>query len=511
MLRGWATYLAAALVATQAGAIAHATTGGPAPGLPDDAAPALYVPQRSLPAARGWAGPEAFPRTSGTGRLAAGGFFWTDYLYDDHGATGASAGQPAEVAGTPVFGTYTYPPGPANNNGADIFTAAVLLHDGFTSWRVDWTTLKDAAVPIAEWTFDRDANPATGTSAWPNGAAVASPGIDTALVVSSRVAQLIDTASGRVLSRLPVTVDRVAQSFVVKVPTSTLRPKGRWRIRLAAGLADSTGTTFAPANGALPGEAAIYNVAFRGTAQEPPANNFWKDNTQAQALTLGDVSPFSATVDWAELAARKATPEAHPTGWSNRWYVSSVKLGDGVQSGFDTISSGDAEFLGRVQPYAVYVPASYRSAKPAPLTWLLHSSTQNHNQYAATTPRLAAEACERRASICLSPLGRGPEGDFWDYAELFYNEQGQEGSNYVNDSYLTSLAKQLPGLKLSTWQSDRNNAALVSQVQADVQSGTSRGVQGTPTLVFQGPKGEASPSAGVPTYSDLQQAIKQVS
>ena len=111
----------------------------------------------------------------------------------------------------------------------------------------------------------------------------------------------------------------------------------------------------------------------------------------------------------------------------------------------------------------------------------------------------------------VAALAAGKQNLFWDYAELFYNEQGQEGSNYVNDSYLTSLAKQVPGLNLSTWQSDRNNQALVSQVQADVQSGTSRGVQGTPTLVFQGPKGEASPSTGVPTYSDLQQAIKQVS
>jgi hypothetical protein len=382
----------------------------------------LYAPQRARPAARGWDGPESFPRTSGTGRLAGGGFFWTDYLYDDHGATSASAGQPAEAAGTPSFGTYTYPAGPAANNGADIFTAAVLLRDGFTSWRVDWTTLKDAAVPIAEWTFDRDADPATGASAWPAGAGVSSPGIDTALVVSSRVAQLIDTASSRVLARLPVSVDLVTHSFIVKVPSSVLRPTGRWRIRLAAGLADSTGTRFASANGALPGEPAVYNVTFRGVAQEPPTNNFWSDSAQAHELTLGAVTPFSATLDWSDLAARKATREARPTGWSNRWYVSSVKLGDGVQSGFDTISSGDAEFLGRVQPYAVYVPTAYKSATPAPLTWLLHSSTQNHNQYAATTPRLGIEACERRASICLSPLGRGPEGDFWDYAELDFWE-----------------------------------------------------------------------------------------
>jgi protein-disulfide isomerase len=111
----------------------------------------------------------------------------------------------------------------------------------------------------------------------------------------------------------------------------------------------------------------------------------------------------------------------------------------------------------------------------------------------------------------VAALAAGKQNLFWNYIELFYNEQGQEGTSYVTDNYLTSLAQQVPGLNASTWQTDRKDPTLLSQVQGDIQSGTSRGVQGTPTLIFQGPKGEASPSAGAPTYSDLQQAIKQVS
>src|SRR5687768_14884473 len=57
-------------------------------GLPDDGPPALYAPEPVLPTADGWPGPDAFPRTSGTGRLQGGGLFWTDFLYDDHGAIG---------------------------------------------------------------------------------------------------------------------------------------------------------------------------------------------------------------------------------------------------------------------------------------------------------------------------------------------------------------------------------------------------------------------------------------
>jgi protein-disulfide isomerase len=108
-------------------------------------------------------------------------------------------------------------------------------------------------------------------------------------------------------------------------------------------------------------------------------------------------------------------------------------------------------------------------------------------------------------------LAAGEQNRFWDFAELFYHEQGQEDTNYVTDAYLTGLAKQIPGFDVAKWQTARQNSALAAQVQSDVQSGNAFGVTGTPTLIFQGPKGKASPSSGVPTYQQLQQAISQVS
>jgi protein-disulfide isomerase len=111
----------------------------------------------------------------------------------------------------------------------------------------------------------------------------------------------------------------------------------------------------------------------------------------------------------------------------------------------------------------------------------------------------------------VAALAAGQQQHFWNFAELFYHEQGAEGSNYVNESYLAGLAKQIPGLDISKWQTDRNNQTLANQVATDEQTGTTAGVNGTPTLVFQGPKGKtAAPSASVPDYSQLQQAIKQV-
>jgi len=108
-------------------------------------------------------------------------------------------------------------------------------------------------------------------------------------------------------------------------------------------------------------------------------------------------------------------------------------------------------------------------------------------------------------------LAAGKQSKFWQYTELFYREQGQEDTGYVNENYLTSLARQVTGLNLTTWQSDRNDPTLTAQVSSDQTDAKTIGVSGTPTLIFQGPKGQTAPSAAVPSYAQLQQAIKQVS
>jgi protein-disulfide isomerase len=108
-------------------------------------------------------------------------------------------------------------------------------------------------------------------------------------------------------------------------------------------------------------------------------------------------------------------------------------------------------------------------------------------------------------------LAAGKQNKFWQYTELFYHQQGQEDTNYVTESYLQGLAKQIPSLNLATWQTDRNDASLTAQVNADQSSARSIGVSGTPTLIFNGPKGQAVPSSSVPSYADLEKAVQQVS
>ncbi|HET7534201.1 MAG TPA: prolyl oligopeptidase family serine peptidase [Nocardioidaceae bacterium] len=436
-----------------------------APGdLPDSAPPAARFAEPRLPAADGWPFSERhFPRTSGTGRLHGGASYWTDFVYDDHGPSSlAGFSTPYATNLAPTQGVYTYPPGPAHANGADIFRTAVGLDERASYWRVDWTTLADPGLPMAVWTFDRDADADTGVADWPAGAGVRSPGIDTGLVVSGSGAWLVDLATGR--SREvgdlggSLRVDRAAQSFVVRLPRRALAPKDRWVVRVAAGLADDTGRSLTtPSMAAVmpaPGMTKLYNVGFRRIRQEPPVfrngrtdalvaafeeqaartpaldqvgadglarfvtGNFWAEDHQADALATGDVSAFATGVDWDRLAEGAATREPRPRGHSNRWYVSRLDLGDGVLTGQDHDLDLRPNFLGRVQPYSVYVPRGLPARRSKPLTWVLHSLGVNHNQYAALNPGLVQRLCESRGSVCAGILGRGPDGFYLDEAEV---------------------------------------------------------------------------------------------
>jgi pimeloyl-ACP methyl ester carboxylesterase len=384
-------------------------------GIPEGAPAAARRPEPELPAPDGWLFGEEFPRTCGTGRFAGGALFWTDFLYDDHGASGVPVKVPS--GGAPPRGTYTYPDGPAARNGADIFRAAVGLTDTDTWWRVDWNTLLDPSVPIALFTFDTDRSTTT-TNNWPAGAGVRSAGIDLALLVSAAGARLIDLTTH---ASTPVehTVDMSARSFLARVPRSLVEPTGTWTVRLAAGLANEEGDGFADvplSHGAKPGQPNVYNVAFRTPEQETSHLNFWSDAAQAEALEHGDVSQFSLAVPWDQLADRLTTDEPVVLGTSTRWYVSSVELGQGVAD--HGLLSTEPVYLGRVQPYSVCLPSTYAPGRKLPLTLLLHSLALGQNQFAAIGPRLLHQVCEDRDSVVVTPLARGPSCWYLDEGEL---------------------------------------------------------------------------------------------
>jgi protein-disulfide isomerase len=108
-------------------------------------------------------------------------------------------------------------------------------------------------------------------------------------------------------------------------------------------------------------------------------------------------------------------------------------------------------------------------------------------------------------------VAAGFQNKEWYYVELFYNQQGEEGTAYVTTSYLNGLASQVPGLNIAEWSSDRLSSRALSVVQSDESAASSSGFNSTPTIVVQGPKGVSPAIVGLPTsFSQLTSAIKSV-
>jgi protein-disulfide isomerase len=107
-------------------------------------------------------------------------------------------------------------------------------------------------------------------------------------------------------------------------------------------------------------------------------------------------------------------------------------------------------------------------------------------------------------------LAAGLQAREWYYVEIFYHEQQDETTSYVNDNFLGTLAKQVQGLNYAKWSSDRASSTLTAQVTADQQQAQAQGYSSTPTLVVQGPKGQKAEQGAV-DYNTLESDIKQVS
>jgi protein-disulfide isomerase len=91
----------------------------------------------------------------------------------------------------------------------------------------------------------------------------------------------------------------------------------------------------------------------------------------------------------------------------------------------------------------------------------------------------------------VAALAAGKQNKLWPFIELFYHEQGEEGSGYVTEQYLQNLAEQVPGLNLTEWTAARSEPTFTSQIATDAQAATAQGFSGTPSFLI-GKTGGAS-------------------
>jgi hypothetical protein len=382
---------------------------------------------------------------SGASAYRDGEYLYQDWIYDDHGAQEASDPNDPRSSGN-LFsrpnGTYTYPTGPGyNENAADLVEFRVKPTSRATAFRITLNTLQNPQlVGFTIAIGGRRGHPLP----FPYGANVKAPAslfLTIHPAGKKLVATLAHAASGKAVAgpAPAVHVNRSRHQVTVLVAHRAWNP-GRKTVRLAmgVGLWDSAANAYLlpqqTASATVPGGAgsatnppAFFNVAFRSNRQEPVPSpdaglnaiasaRWWRDAAQGAALASGDISRFYAKVSFAKLARRVSDSSQIPrTGPIDRIMSSHYQVGQGEQfasqcglQGSSNPKSCRPEYLGQIQPYAIYVPKGHTPRGGWGLTLLLHSLSANYNQYTATRNQ-SQFALRSRPSIVITPEARGPD------------------------------------------------------------------------------------------------------
>lgn len=378
---------------------------------------------------------------SGATAYRKGEFLYQDWLYDDNGARQIPDPQDPKVAGN-LFskqnGTYTYPSDEAYaDNAADLVELRVKPVRRATLFRVTLNTLKDPK--LVAFTIALGDGEAAEL---PFGANVKAPA-DVVLTVhpdGDRTVAELSEGEGATAR-----VDLERRQITVRVPQAAWNPK-RSKVRIAAGVGlwdaandrylvpgPTRSATQPGGAGAAGAPAAFFNVAFRPdeplpaiTANPETITNaaWWRDKSQGTALAAGDITPLSATVDFAKLRRGVTDNSAIPrTGPLNRIHASRFEIAQGNDFGQNCLvapADCTGQYQGRLQPYAIYVPTKPRPAAGYGMTLLMHSLSANYNQYSGTHNQ--EQFGERGAgSIVITPEARGPDEFYERYgaADVF--------------------------------------------------------------------------------------------
>jgi protein-disulfide isomerase len=84
----------------------------------------------------------------------------------------------------------------------------------------------------------------------------------------------------------------------------------------------------------------------------------------------------------------------------------------------------------------------------------------------------------------VAALAAGQQDKLWSFVATFYYEQGKEYTGYVTQRYLENIARQVTGLNLSTWNSERHDVRLGDQVLRDGQVASDIGFNDTPAFLI---------------------------
>lgn len=332
---------------------------------------------------------------AGTTSLCRGTIVYNDYVFDDHGA---DTGEPlTDRIGylSPTAGDQRYPEG--QEATADLIRLSLKPHGKRLRVKGVLDALYSNNSTVLAIAIDTDNNRSTGGGDWGD--------LD---VSSSGWDQISFLKHGNVKKNT--------------IRGSVPMPKGkRWRVQAATATAAS---------------GQVMNVAFRGAGErarfgESPttpgtAVGAWFEDEQATALATGDISRFGKTFRRSKLTQHRTRVAKVRSGFHERVYRSDYALPPGEGVSYDGVPGrGDGgagaslgfeqkfNFLGRYQPYGIYLP---KQPGPHGIQMLFHGSGANMASLIGQ-PGMQARFGEGLNRILVVPEGRGTEGWGSDISE----------------------------------------------------------------------------------------------
>jgi len=106
-------------------------------------------------------------------------------------------------------------------------------------------------------------------------------------------------------------------------------------------------------------------------------------------------------------------------------------------------------------------------------------------------------------------IAAGQQGRGWTFVELFYRNQGIEASGYVDDDFLTEIAKAAGVPDLGRWNHDRKDPSKQTFLTRTSEEAKRLDLSGTPSFAVTGP-GAGWKTLGTPrSAAEIETAIDE--
>jgi protein-disulfide isomerase len=105
-------------------------------------------------------------------------------------------------------------------------------------------------------------------------------------------------------------------------------------------------------------------------------------------------------------------------------------------------------------------------------------------------------------------IAAGEQGRGWNFVELFYRNQGAEGTGYVTDEFLTAIARAAGVSDLARWNRDRKSQKVLDEVAATTAEAQQLGFTGTPSFAVEGPGTDGVEATDATTAADPREALE---